>query len=128
MVDRTHWLHNCTFPAQVRSASRTRDFVTQHLAEHDLSYLAEDIRLVASELATNATLHARTPFRVSLGQRARVVVLVVRDGSLSAPQRVDAHVMDTHGRGLLLVDYVSHDWGVTEVPGGFKSVWASFMT
>ncbi len=83
---------------------------------------------MASELATNAMLHARTPFTVSLEQLVRVVLLTVQDGSPSAPERVDAQVMDTQGRGMLLVDHTSHDWGVTEGPGGSKSVWASFVT
>jgi hypothetical protein len=72
--------------------------------------------------------HARTPFTVSLQELVTGVLLTVRDGSPSAPERVEAEVMDTHGRGLFLVDHVSHAWGVTAGPGGSKSVWASFMT
>ena len=83
---------------------------------------------MTSELATNATLHARTPFTVSLQELVRGVLLTVQDGSPSAPEKVDAQVMDTHGRGLLLVAQMSHDWGVTGGPGGSKSVWASFVT
>lgn len=128
MVHRRLWLHTCTLPAEAGSASRARDFVTQHLAEHDLSYLGEDVRLVVSELATNAMLHARTPFLVSLERLVSVVLLTVRDDSSSMPGRVDTHLMDTHGRGLFLVDHTSHDWGVADGPGGAKSVWASFVT
>jgi two-component sensor histidine kinase len=91
-------------------------------------YLAEDVRLVASELATNSTCHARTPFTVSLQELVRGVLLTVQDGSPSAPERVDAEVTDTHGRGLFLIDHVSHAWGVTGGPGRSKSVWASFVT
>ena len=128
MVHRARWIHTCTFPAEVGSVPSARDFVTQHLIEHNLSYLGEDVRLVTSELATNATLHARTPFTVSLQELVRGVLLTVQDGSPSTPERVEALVMDTHGRGLLLVDQTSHDWGVTGGPGGSKSVWASFVT
>jgi anti-sigma regulatory factor (Ser/Thr protein kinase) len=127
MLHGTLWSHKCTLPAEAGSAFRARGFVTQHLADHNLSYLGDDVRLVASELATNALLHAKTPFTVSLEQLARAVLLTVQDGSPSTPERVDAQVMDTHGRGLFLVDQASHDWGVTEGPGGFKSVWASFV-
>ena len=128
MVHRARWIHTCTFPAEVGSVPSARDFVTQHLIEHNLSYLGEDVRLVTSELATNATLHARTPFTVSLQELVRGVLLTVQDGSPSTPERVEAQVMDTHGRGLLLVDQTSHNWGVTGGPGGSKSVWASFVT
>jgi anti-sigma regulatory factor (Ser/Thr protein kinase) len=128
VVQKTLWSQRCTFPSEAESASGARNFVSQQLTEHDLSYLVEDVRLVASELATNAMLHARTPFTVSLEQLVRVVLLTVQDGSPSAPERVDAKVMDTHGRGLFLVDHTSHDWGVRDGPEGSKSVWASFMT
>ena len=128
MVHRARWIHTCTFPAEVGSVPSARDFVTQHLIEHNLSYLGEDVRLVTSELATNATLHARTPFTVSLQELVRGVLLTVQDGSPSTPERVEAQVRDTHGRGLLLVDQTSYNWGMTEGPGGSKSVWASFVT
>lgn len=83
---------------------------------------------MTSELATNAMLHARTPFTVSLEQLVRVLLLTVEDGSASTPELVDARDMDTHGRGLFLVEHTSHDWGVRKGPEGTKSVWASFET
>ena len=107
---------------------KAREFVCQHLVQHDLLYLVEDVRLVVSELATNAMLHARTPFAVSLERFVRVVLLTVRDSSASGPERVAADVLDTHGRGLVIVDHVSHDWGVAMGSRGSKSVWASFVT
>lgn len=91
-------------------------------------YLVEDVRLVVSELATNAMTHARTPFAVSLEQRVREVVVTVQDGSTSGVERVAADVLDMHGRGLVIVEHVSHDWGVAVEPSGTKSVWASFVT
>ncbi len=128
MAPRTHWMYTCTFPDEAGSASRARDFVSRHLAENDLSYLIDDVRLVASELATNAMLHARTPFTVCLEELVRVVLLTVQDGSPSAPQTADPTMMDTQGRGLLLVDHASHDWGVTLGPGASKLVWVEFVT
>jgi anti-sigma regulatory factor (Ser/Thr protein kinase) len=122
------WSQRCTFPAEAESASRARTFVSQQLTEHDLSYLVQDVRLVTSELATNAMLHARTPFTVSLQRLVGAVLLAVRDGSLVAPKRADALPTEIRGRGLFLVDHTSHDWGVTLGPGRSKSVWASFMT
>ena len=90
MVHRSLWLHTRTFPAEAGSVSGARRFISRHLAEHELSYLDEDVRLVASELATNAMLHARTPFTVSLEQLVRIVLLTVEDGSPSTPEPVGA--------------------------------------
>ena len=56
------WSHETVLAAEPGSAAKARAFVLQHLAEHRLLYLVDDVRMVASELATNAVLHARTAF------------------------------------------------------------------
>ncbi len=114
--------------AEPVSASKTRDFVCQHLVAHDLLYLVEDIRLVASELATNAMVHARTPFVVTLSEMNGVVLLAIRDGATSVPVKTTPQVMDKGGRGLVLVELLSHEWGASTDDSGSKSVWASFTT
>lgn len=128
MSDRALWSHTYRFPAEARSVFLARRFVGRHLVEHGLANLLSDVELVTSELATNALLHARTPFTLSLDQHVRAVVLTVQDGSPVAPVMSASHVMDTHGRGLLLVDRISHDWGVVLEADGAASVWASFLT
>jgi anti-sigma regulatory factor (Ser/Thr protein kinase) len=127
MARMTVWSHRATFPAETGSAGRAREFVRDRLVEHDLRYLVDDVRLVASELATNATVHARTAFTIRLERFGGVVFLVVQDGSASRPHTGETDVSATHGRGLLVVDQTSHDWGVAAGPGRSKSVWASFM-
>jgi anti-sigma regulatory factor (Ser/Thr protein kinase) len=123
----TIWSHRASFPAQADSAGRAREFVRDRLVEHDLRYLVDDVRLVASELATNATVHARTAFTIRLERLGGVVFLVVQDGVASPPHSGDTDISDTHGRGLVVVDQTSHHWGVAAGPGGSKAVWASFM-
>jgi len=103
-----------------------RHFVCSHLVEHRLSHLVDDVQLVASELAANAVQHARTPFKVILERANESVLLSVQDGSPSPPAYLAADRLDTAGRGVSIVDLVSHDWGVTDGPGEGKSVWASF--
>jgi hypothetical protein len=103
-----------------------RHFVCSHLVEHRLSHLVDDVRLVASELAANAVRHARTPFKVILEKAGDSVFLSVQDGSPLPPALLASDRLDTAGRGISIVDLVSHDWGVTDGPGEGKSVWASF--
>ena len=122
------WSHEAVLVAEPVSASRARDFVCLHLVEHHLLYLVEDIRLVASELATNAMVHAGTPFTVTLSASDGAVLLAVRDGSTSVPVKAVPQAMDTRGRGLLLVELLSREWGASTDGGGSKSVWASFAT
>lgn len=125
-ADRHTWSHQAAFEATPASASRARSFVVRHLVDHGLRYLVEPVRLVASELATNALVHAHTAFIVTLEARDGVVRLTVRDDSLSLPTRRVAQVMDATGRGLEIVDIVSHDWGIDTDSAGSKAVWATF--
>lgn len=125
-ADRHTWSHRAAFDASPRSASLARAFVVRRLTEHRLAYLVEPVRLVVSELATNALVHAHTAFVVTLEARDGVVRLSVRDDSLSLPARRAAQVLDATGRGLEIVDIVSADWGIDTDAAGSKEVWASF--
>lgn len=122
------WSHETELAAELVSASNAREFVRLHLGEHDLSYLEDEIRLVVSELATNALRHARTPFTVTLHGGGESVLLIVHDGSSSALVPAAEDGLDEGGRGLSIVDELSHDWGVVQGCGEAKSVWASFET
>ena len=121
-----YWSHEATFEATPISASRVRTFVSGHLVEHRLLYLMDPARLVASELATNAMVHASTAFTVTLAALGETVMLTVRDDSDSVPVRRAAHAMDEAGRGLEIVNIVSLKWGINEDAAGSKAVWASF--
>jgi anti-sigma regulatory factor (Ser/Thr protein kinase) len=128
MEHSSDWSHETVLAAEAISASRARDFVSFHLAEHHLRYLIDDVRLVASEMATNALGHAQTPFIVTLQEEDQVVWLMVQDGSTSVPVRTTGNNLRVGGRGLPIVDLFSRDWGITPGPDGTKSVWASFAT
>ena len=120
------WSCSTEFAADASSASGARAFVTHHLLEHDLGYLVDDMQLVVSELATNAMLHAHTPYTVTLGALEGSVRLEVLDGSQIGPVMVLARGLDTGGRGVEIVNAVSRDWGVIANTSGGKSVWAEF--
>lgn len=126
-ASRHTWSHRAAFQATPRSASQARSFVVRHLVDHGLEHLVEAVRLAASELATNALVHAQTAFVVTLERRDNVVLLTVGDDSLSLPARRAAQVMDSTGRGLEIVDIVSSDWGIDTGAAGSKAVWASFV-
>jgi hypothetical protein len=53
--------------------------------------------------------------------------LTVRDESRALPAQRVPQTYDTGGRGLEIVDIVSHEWGIEEDPAGSKAVWASFI-
>jgi anti-sigma regulatory factor (Ser/Thr protein kinase) len=128
----TYWSCETRLPAEALSAARARGFVSDQLVEHDLLYLLEPVRLIASELATNAILHARTDFTVTLTGLHTKVILGVEDAVethvpwADVPAATEATAMAQNGRGLGIVSEVSQDWGVTTDHPGFKTVWASF--
>ena len=120
------WSHSLRLRAEPASASRAREFVSLHLLGSGLLHLQDDLRLVVSELVTNAITHAQTPFTVVLARTGPSVTLTVGDLSPLVPVRGAVDTMDRGGRGLVIVDAVSRAWGVTSRAGGSKSVWAVF--
>jgi two-component sensor histidine kinase len=124
----SHWSHTTWLEASHISPSRARAFVLQHLVDHRLQHLADPVRLVASELATNALVHAQTAFFITLSADEGAVLLTVSDDSARLPVRRAAQDMDLSGRGLGIVAMVSTEWGVIEGEDHSKSVGASFAT
>jgi anti-sigma regulatory factor (Ser/Thr protein kinase) len=126
MGENATWSHEICLPCAPRSPARARAFVCEHLVEHRLLYLVDTIRLVVSELATNAMAHALTPFTVTLSQQEQTVTLAVRDESTVIPTPATPHIMDTSGRGLTIVDILSTDCGCRVDDEGAKTMWSSF--
>lgn len=87
--------------------------------------LGDDVKLVVSELASNAARHARGPVvRIAVTRTARYRVRVaITDKSRDVPQLQVGDPLAETGRGLRLVDALSTNWGVTPYPWG-KQVWA----
>jgi anti-sigma regulatory factor (Ser/Thr protein kinase) len=98
--------------------------------EWDLKELADTAELLASELVTNAiqasaTLTvAETPIvRVRVTSDGTSMVIHVWDASTAMPARQHAGPGDDSGRGLMIIDALSADWGTHREADG-KAVWA----
>lgn len=108
-----------------QSAVAARRLLALALDAWDLGQLADSAVLVLSELVSNAVRHASgegmrvTVTRVGAG-RVRVAVL---DRDTTRPRVQDPDPGAERGRGLIIVDSESADWGVDLLPGG-KRVWA----
>jgi anti-sigma regulatory factor (Ser/Thr protein kinase) len=109
-------------PERVRDA---RDHVADLLRQRGWSEAAiEKARLVISELATNAILHAQTPFelRCQIDGCAR---FEVRDWDpQSVPLVVDPRPDGSGGLGLRLIEAIATEWGVDR-HAEFKVVWCT---
>ena len=113
----------------------------QVLWEWGLEPLAETVELLVSEIVTNAMrasqelATSRSPgrwlagtptVRLWLSSNRTAVLIQVWDADHQMPQRQDTEPEAESGRGLLLVEALSAQWG-SYVPNGWsgKIVWAS---
>jgi hypothetical protein len=124
-------------PASARSA---RLHTTSILRQWRLGGLADTAELLVSEIVTNA-VRASTPvvrqrrgtgqapraqlLRLRLTSDSRSVLIQVWDSDHHGPVRKDAGPDAEAGRGLLLIEALSAQWGwyAPDGPGG-KIVWA----
>ena len=123
------WGYSCALAAEPQSAWKARTFVRFYLIEYRLPHLVDSVRLVASELATNAVVHAQTPSSLTLSQSGSAVKLALTDGSGQPPTRRLAspeQTLETGGYGLGILDALSLEWGVIADCNQAKTIWASF--
>ena len=109
------------------TARRARDLVTEACLRWDLPHLVAHSTLAASELVSNAVMHARTVMTLQVRLRPQYLYIAVFDGAPDRPVRSRGRPStDTPGgRGLHLVELVSARWGSEPQDDG-KVVWAAF--
>jgi DNA-binding NarL/FixJ family response regulator len=108
--------------AEVQSAGSARRFVETTLEEWDCADSLEIVKLLVSELVTNAVLHAGSDAEVVVQLTPSVLHVEVMDGSPVMPVLRQPGSSDTSGRGLALVDNFASAWGTRRLAHG-KSVW-----
>jgi anti-sigma regulatory factor (Ser/Thr protein kinase) len=117
-------LSTAEFPAAAQSPGAARRFVDQALQRWGIDGLVlEHVRLVTSELATNAVVHAAGRFAVTVRALPDAVRIAVDDPSLSEPVMRSRPPGAPAGRGLHVIAALAQEWGV-EVTAHGKRVWA----
>lgn len=99
-----------------------RRFVRDVLREWCCTAAIDEVEVLVSELATNAVVHAGSPFEVSLQRAEGRLTLRVRDLSATSLARRDPGDTASDGRGLGIVAGLAPVWGV-EVQEHGKVVW-----
>jgi anti-sigma regulatory factor (Ser/Thr protein kinase) len=114
------------FPNRPESVRMARRFVELAADVYGIAHVAETAALLVSELATNATRHARgmdgDAFTVAVSQSGDRIRVEVRDLDPRLPVMRSFDVLDEDGRDLYLVKELADRYGAHAVPQG-KTVW-----
>lgn len=106
------------------SARHAREFLREAKCEVHQARVLDRAELLTTELVTNAVRHGGPPITVEVSCEGTAGMTVkVSDGSDDEPVVQDVTPLDESGRGVLLVDLLSDEWGVSQLPGDGKTVW-----
>ena len=108
----------CALPNSLQAPSFARGFIQSALCFEHAQTAEAVITLLTDELVTQALLYGAPPVTVTLRCCEAEVAVEVSD---SAPDPPEATAPD-HELSRLLVDKISHSWGVERAAGG-KTVW-----
>lgn len=87
--------------------------------------LIDDVRLVVSELVTNAMEHGLGRIVVKIAEAEGTVTVEVSDCNPAPAQVRSAQSDDLGGRGLMIVAALADSWGVSE---NGCTTWAVFLS
>ncbi|MEV0622741.1 ATP-binding protein [Nonomuraea sp. NPDC050404] len=116
-------------PGVASQVGRARELIGAALGrDHPLH---DDVLLLTSELATNAILHTKSgsggSFTVTVSNSQVGVRVFVSDGGSPEPPCVcRTSAQSTSGRGLPLIEALSHRWGFTRESGS-TTVWFELL-
>ncbi|MGK5630928.1 ATP-binding protein [Streptomyces sp. URMC 123] len=129
-----HHEASVTLPSDPASVTRARRYVTSVLGEWGLPDGAEEadtVRVIVSELATNAVQHTfglSPTFTVKLHlDRDEQLRIGVTDSHPRWPRRLPAAVQQDNGRGMVIIRWLTAESGgklsVIPTAEGGKTVW-----
>jgi LuxR family maltose regulon positive regulatory protein len=107
------------------AAAAGRRFVGEVCGHWGLQVLTEPAALLASELVTNAVVHARTALELSVELRGSRLQVAVHDHDPNLLGLLAAKDGTGRGLGLLIVDQVAKAWGVRQDGARGKTVWCA---
>jgi anti-sigma regulatory factor (Ser/Thr protein kinase) len=110
-----------TFAPNPSEVFAARHFVSYVLEKWSMEI--EDVPLLVSELATNAVLHARSDFEVTVIRLRNCVRVEVFDQNTRLPSFAVAPTDAYSGRGLMLLRGLSTNWGVESHSDVGKTIW-----
>lgn len=120
MARHRFWL---PLPPHPIAAEQARVLVRLAVVEWGLDRIVDDLLVITVELVTNAARMGEV-FQLALSRQDDAVLIEVSDGSEAGPERQRCSVERVDGRGLVLVEACSKDWGWRWEETGGKTIWA----
>ncbi|MFE9370386.1 ATP-binding protein [Streptomyces sp. NPDC006711] len=121
------WARSLPLDSGVKEA---RDWTRAHLATLDWAQRAPEVvdavLLTVSELVTNAHVHAHSAAQLILTWDEECLHVTVHDSSPQLPEQRAPDADAPGGRGLVLIEALSHEWHAYPCPRG-KNVTACFQ-
>jgi anti-sigma regulatory factor (Ser/Thr protein kinase) len=113
------------YERQATSVGEARSWIDAFLAERAIiNPVRDDAQLVVSELVTNALMHGDGALVLRASITDSSVQVSVTDSGDELPEVLPLDPSRIGGLGLVVVDRIASDWGISPFPGG-KTVWAA---
>ncbi|MFI7577819.1 ATP-binding protein [Micromonospora sp. NPDC049497] len=115
-----------SLPADRQSPAAARRLVAAHCRAWGMHSTADRAMVIASELISNAVLHAATEVDITATALSGSLRISVRDRAVGTPRPAavtDSGQLSEGGRGLPIVNALATDWGFFAFGDG-KTVWA----
>lgn len=113
----------------LQGVARVRRFLRELLPQWDVAAFGDELELLASEVVTNALIHAHSGVDVQVRSYPDRLRVEVRDSDPHPPVPTAILTSDVasnqeaeSGRGLLIVDALAADWGSSPAGRG-KTTW-----
>ena len=108
------------------SVTAARHFATAVLARQP-EEIVNAVELLVSELASNCVRHTDSDFEVAITATRTEISVAATDWGAGQPIMRSPAPTDLSGRGLVIIDALSAEWGVTHRGGErpAKTVWFS---
>ncbi|MFY1634775.1 ATP-binding protein [Solwaraspora sp. WMMB335] len=114
-------------PPRAQSPAQARRLIGTACRSWQLAALADEAKVIGSELVSNAVEHAGTELDVTATRQAGAIRISVRDRSPRLPTPVSRSMPAAaarRGRGLAIIEALASDWGYAGLAEG-KAVWAA---
>ena len=110
-------------PPLPNSSATARAFLREALRTWDLDGFGDVTEVLTTELVSNVVRHVGAPMTLRASRTPTSIRVEVDDPSDEPPVKRSPGPSAERGRGVLLIDALSNQWGTEQHAEGGKTVW-----